>query len=103
LPSYPEVALADEVKCAARLLYHIQIDGSVTLVRLEWDEPPSSEYQLAFEEAIRDAIATWRYIPAKKWVPTKMEGAIRTVPHAIPKAERAIVGFHVEEGHGIVE
>ena len=56
LPSYPEVALADEVVCAARLLYHILKDGSVTLVRLEWDEPPPSEYQAVFEESIQNAI-----------------------------------------------
>ena len=104
LPGYPESALPDEVACVARLLYHILRDGSVKLVRLEWDEPPPAGHRGSFEESIRKAILGWRFIPAIKWVPTRMEdGSTKTVPQAIPKAERAIVRFSVEEGRGVVE
>ena len=104
LAGYPESAVADEVACTARLLYHILRDGSVTLVRLEWDEPPPPEHQASFEEKIREAILSWRFIPAKKWVPTRFEdGSITPVPQPIPIAERAIVRFRVEEGQGVVE
>ena len=104
LPEYPESALPDEVGCVARLLYHILKDGSATLVRLEWDEPPPPEHQGSFEDSIREAMLGWRFIPAKKWVPTKMEdGSTTTVPQAIPKAERAIVRFRMEDGRGVVE
>jgi len=103
-PSYPDSALSEEIACAAKLLYHIQKDGSVTLVRLEWDEPPPSRFEESFEEEIRTAMLAWRFIPAKKLVPTTLEdGSIDLVPHPIPKAERAIVRFRVQEGRGIVE
>jgi len=103
-PRYPDAALADEVACAARLLYHILTDGSVALVRLEWEEPPPLEVQAAFEESIQEAIAGWRYNPGRKWIPTKLEdGSTTTVPQSIPKAERALVTFRVEGGQGIVE
>ena len=104
LPTYPESAIATEIDCTARLLYHILRDGSVTLVRLEWDVPPPRQHRAEFEETIREAILEWRFIPGKKWVPTKLEdGSTRTIPQAIPKAERAIVRFHVVEGQGVVE
>ena len=104
LPGYPESAVAFEVKCTARLLYHIQTDGSATLVRLEWEVPPPPEHLTRFEEKIQEAVASWEFIPAKKWVPTKMhDGSTTTVPHPIPKAERAVVRFRVEDGAGVVE
>lgn len=104
LASYPESAVADEVACTARLLYHILEDGTVRLVRLEWDEPPPTEHRASFEEKIREAILGWRFIPAKKWIPTSLDdGSRTTVPQPIPKAERAIVRFRVEDGQGIVE
>lgn len=103
-PTYPESALADEVACVARLLYHILKDGSVTLVRLEWDEPPPPEHLAAFEAQIREAMLGWRFIPSRKWVRTTLEnGSIRAIPQAIPKAERAIVRFRVGRGRGVVE
>ena len=104
LPLYPEAALDDQIACVVRLLYHIQPDGSVNLVRLEWDDHPPPDHEAAFEASIRDAISHWRYTPGKKWVPTKMEdGSTTTVPQAIPKSERAIVRFRVKNGQGIVE
>ena len=103
-PAYPESVVTEGVSCAATLLYHIQKDGSVSLVRLGWDDPPPPEYEDRFEGEIRTAMLEWRFIPAKKWVPTELEdGSIDLVPHPIPKAERAIVRFRVEQGRGIVE
>ena len=104
LPSYPDVAVAEGIVCSAKLLYHILRNGSVTLVRLERDASPPPEYEAVFEEEIRKAMLAWRFIPAKKWVRTEREdGSIDLVPQPIPKAERAIVRFHVEQGRGIVE
>jgi hypothetical protein len=103
-PGYPEAALADEIACSARLLYHILRDGSAKLVRLEWEAPPPPEYETAFEEEILQAMASWRYTPARKMVPVKHEdGSTELVLEPVPKAERAIVRFRVEQGRGIVE
>jgi hypothetical protein len=103
-PTYPDSALADGIACSAKLLYHILEDGSASLVRLEWETPPPPEHESAFVEQIRTAMLDWEFIPATKWVRKEREdGTIRLSPQAIPKAERAIVRFRVEGGHGIVE
>lgn len=104
LPVYPQSALAEEVSCAARLLYHIQKDGRVTLVRLEWDDPPPVEHQQRFEESIQAAMAEWRFVPAVKIVSTELaDGSLDLTRQPIPKAERAIVRFRVQDGRGVVE
>lgn len=103
-PVYPESVVAEEVSCTARLLYHIQQDGLVTLVRLEWDDPPPADHQELFEESIRTAILEWRFLPAVKIVATELDdGSLDLERQPVPKAERAIVRFRVEGGRGIVE
>ncbi len=104
LPRYPESALQSEVTCTARLLYHIQTDGSATLVLLEWDVPPPDEHLKAFEKAIKEAVGGWEFTPARRYVSTKMpDTSIRLVPKTIPKAGRALIRFRVEKGRAVVE
>jgi hypothetical protein len=104
LPSYPEAAIADEIRCEARLLYHIETDGTARLVRLEWDLPPPDERRDAFESAIRNAVAGWEFVPSQRWTPVETEdGSTRRRPKPIPKAGRALVRFRVVDGTPIVE
>ena len=102
LPKYPESALSEAVACVARILYHVEISGQATLVRLEWDDPPPAEYVTEFEEAIRTAISQWSFIPAVRIVSkTQDDGSIVRTP--VPKAQHALIRFRVEDGKAIVE
>jgi len=104
LPRYPDAALGDEVHCTARLLYHIEVDGTASLVRLEWDPAPAAEYREAFEKAIREAVATWSYTAARRYRWKKNpDGSLEFEERAIPTARRAIIRFRVEKGRGVVE
>jgi hypothetical protein len=68
-PSYPASALDDLVDCTARILYHIQTDGSAELVRLQWEPPPPSVHLEVFEAAIHEAIAGWAFVPGQQLAP----------------------------------
>lgn len=104
MPSYPEAALPSEVACSAKLLYHIQTDGSAWLVRLEWAVPPPQDHRDSFEEALSEAVAEWRFTPARELAPKKMpDGSIEPEPRPIPTAVNAIIRFRMEEGKPVVE
>lgn len=104
LPTYPARALEDRVACAAQLLYHIQTDGSATLVRLNWDPAPPPGHEEAFESAIRDAVATWEFVPAYQLRFKELpDGSPSFEKRLIPKARRAVIRFRVEAGQPIVE
>ena len=104
LPRYPTSALEDRVACTARLLYHIQTDGSVTIVRLVWDPAPPQDHVEAFESAIRDAAATWEYMPAYRLRHKERDdGTAGFEKQLIPKARRAVIRFRVEGGQAVVE
>jgi hypothetical protein len=104
LPVYPDSAIADGVACTARFLYHIETDGSATVVRLEWDLAPPPHHVETFESAIRDAVATWRFVPAFQLVYKETsDGKKGFEKPLIPKAGRALIRFRVEDGRGIVE
>lgn len=103
-PIYPQTALQSEISCTARLLYHILKDGSSKLVRLEWDESPPDNYREAFEDAIQQAVSTWKFTPANRVVPKGMpDGRVTYLLKAVPYAGRAIIRFYVYKGKGIVE
>ncbi len=104
LPVYPSQALEAEVACSARLLYHVERDGTARLVRLEWESAPPQEHLEVFEASIRNAIANWDFAPAQKIVPVKQpDGSIEPDGQPVPYAQHAIVGFRVVEGRGVVE
>ena len=104
LPTYPPSALEHGVACSARLLYHIQTDGSATLVRLAWDSSPPQEHLEAFESAIRAAVATWEFKPAMQLrLKTLADGSARFDKRVIPKAGHAIIRFRVDEGKAVID
>ncbi len=104
LPQYPQGVVEAEVSCSARLLYHVERDGSATLVRLEWEAAPPDEHLKAFEAAIRTATATWEFVPARKVVPVAQpDGSIEPEMQPVAEARRAIIRFRVEGGKGVVE
>jgi len=104
LPGYPETALGDAVECTATVLYHIETDGSARLVRLEWELEPPAEHVAAFEDAIRTAVGSWLFEPAKRYRFKEVaDGSFRYDEQVIPKAARAIVRFRVVAGRGVVE
>lgn len=104
LPAYPETALADHVACTARVLFHVEPDGSVRLVRLEWDIPPPDEHVEAFESVIREVIPRWDYVPATRIEPRERpDGSIESKFRKIPKAQHSRIRFRVERGRGVVE
>jgi hypothetical protein len=103
-PRYPDAALGDEIACVAELLYHVEIDGTARLVRLEWQEPPPDEHLPEFEDTIRIAVADWEYTPALRLVPQKLpDGSTRIDHQPVPKARHAVVRFRVVNGKGVVE
>lgn len=103
LPEYPQAALTDEVACSAEVLYHIETDGGARLVRLEWEIAPPDEHRAVFETAIRDAIAGWRFVPAKRIRRDfDADGKLHWEEQPIPKAKRALIDFRVVEGRGTV-
>jgi len=104
LPAYPDAALSDAVDCRAELLYHIETDGSATLVRLEWNPPPPAGHVAGFEASIRDAVATWRFEPAYQLrLKERADGGMTYEKRLIPKARRVAVRFRVEDGKAVVE
>ena len=104
LPIYPKTALDDAVACVARILYHVEMSGEATLVRLEWDEPPPVEHLVDFEEAIGAAVAEWKFHAAFRIIPeTQDDGSIEPVQKLLPKALHALIRFRVENGAPIVE
>ncbi len=104
LPAYPESALADEVSCSARILYHIETDGLATLVRLGWDVPPPDAHAAAFESSIHDAVAAWRFDPATRLNPGRRpDGVVTYSRQVIPKAVNVLIRFRVEGGRAVVE
>jgi len=104
LPIYPESALEAAVACVARILYHVETSGQATLVRLEWKEPPPTEYLIMFEEAIRTAISQWAFHPAIRIVPERQDDdSIEAVQTPVPKALHALIRFRVENGKAVVE
>ncbi len=104
LPSYPDSALADEVACTARLLYHVETNGSARLVRLEWDLRPPEGHVASFESAIRDAVARWEFVPAVRFTRKEQPGKpTRYEKHVIPKAGRVLIRFRIADGKAVVE
>lgn len=104
LPEYPAAALEDRVTCTARLLYHIQTDGSADLIRLEWDAAPPEQHVAAFEASIDRTVETWKFVPAIRLIPRQASDGGQTYESkVIPKAGRALIRFRVEEGKPVVE
>jgi hypothetical protein len=104
LPTYPNSALNEGVTCTAELLYHIETNGSATLVRLTWNLPPPSDHRDAFESAINDAVTTWEFTPGYQLILVeRADGTMRYEKRLIPKARRAMIRFRVEGGKGVVE
>ena len=104
LPAYPLSALGDAVACTARLLYHIETDGSASLVRLEWDEPPPPEHTDAFVSAIDAAMARWEFEPGRRWIKrTQPDGTSKREMQLIPKSGRALIRFRVDDGKPVVD
>ena len=103
-PAYPPAGLPTEQACIARVLYHVEPDGSATLVHLEWDVPPGDAFTKLFEASIRDAIAGWEFSPAHRIITTEFPDGSRD-SEAIPikYADRAVIRFRVLEGRGVVE
>jgi hypothetical protein len=103
-PEYPREALDSEVSCAARLLYHVESDGSASLVRLEWEKAPPEKFLATFDAAIRAAVAAWEFEPAQRVEPEKLpNGAIEPKMTPVPSAHRALIRFRVVDGRGVVE
>ena len=103
-PQYPATGLPTSEACTARILFHVEVDGSVTPVRLEWEHPPDADFLKLFESSIRDAMAGWEYSPAHRIITTEQpDGSIE--PKAIPikAADRVIIRFRVVDGLGVVE
>ncbi len=104
LPEYPETAVAGEVACVARILYHVETTGEARLVRLEWDEAPPQAHVAVFEDAVRTALSRWSFTPAVRIVPKRMEdGSIEPRRTPVPNAQHALIRFRVEDGKAIVE
>jgi len=104
LPQYPSSALGDGVTCVARILYHIEVSGQATLVRLEWDIAPPADHLEAFEKSIVDAVALWAFHAAYRIIPeTRDDGSIEPRNQSIPQAQHALVRFRVEDGKPVVE
>ena len=103
-PDYPRQALPSEQACAARILYHVEEDGSATLVRLEWDQAPDTSYLKLFEGTIRDAIAGWEFSPAHRLtIYENQDGVMESKAIPIKYADRVIIRFRVVDGRGVVE
>jgi outer membrane biosynthesis protein TonB len=103
LPTYPPEALPSEIACTAYLLYHTEMDGTATFVRVDWIEPPPDDFLAAFESAVERAVQSWEFEPAFKIVPTEMDdGAIEPVIKKIRFASRARIRFMVVDGVGVV-
>lgn len=104
LPRYPGSALEEGVACTARILYHVEVSGRATLIRLEWDVPPPPVHLGAFEKAITDAVAGWAFNAAFRIIPeTRDDGSIEPRHQPIPQAQHALVRFRVEDGQAVVE
>jgi len=104
LPAYPVSALEDGVSCTARLLYHIQTDGSAELVSLEWELAPPGEHREAFEPAILAAVGTWEFAPAYQLrLRIQPDESAHFEKRPIPKAAHALVRFQVEDGQPVVQ
>ena len=103
-PDYPPQALPTGQACAARILYHVEVDGSATLVRLEWDKAPDTSYLKLFEDSIRDAMAGWEFSPAHRlMIHEDQNGVLGSKAIPIKYADRVIIRFSVLDGKGIVE
>lgn len=103
LPEYPPEAVPLEIACTAYLLYHTEMDGSASFVRIDWTLPPPDGHIASFEAAIERAVEEWEFDPAFKIIPTEMDdGAIEPVRKTIRFAGRAIIRFMVVDGVGIV-
>jgi hypothetical protein len=104
LPAYPPPAVDEEVACTARILYHMETDGTATLVELTWGPPPPTDHLPAFESAIEEAVASWRFNPAYQLIYEKRAGeVVGFEKRLIPKARSAAIHFRVEGGKGVVE
>ena len=103
-PVYPESAIEARVTCAARLLYHIETDGTASVARIDWDVAPPEPHAPAFEATIHDAVATWRFQPAFQQVFRELpDGSYRFEKKPIPKAVTAVIRFRVVDGVPIVD
>lgn len=103
-PQYPKSAIEEEISGRAKLLYHVERDGSATLVRLEWLSAVPENHLEAFESAIETAVAGWTFTPARRIVPvTQPDGSIEPEMQPVAQAFRVIVRFRVEDGAGVVE
>jgi hypothetical protein len=103
-PSYPMEALPFVQSGTARILYHIEVDGSATLVRLEWDPGPDDDYLKLFEDSIQTAMAGWEFAPAHRIMTTEHpDGSIDSNAVPIKSADRVIIRFQVIDGKGVVE
>jgi len=104
LPQYPSGALEDGVACTARILYHVEVSGQATLVRVEWDVAPPSIHLGAFENSIADAVASWSFTAADRIIPEMQEdGSIESQIQPVPQAQHALIRFRVEDGKAVVE
>ncbi len=103
LPEYPPEAVPLEIACTAYLLYHTEVDGSASFVRVDWTVLPPDDFVASFEDAIARAVESWEFEPAFKMVPAEMDnGSIEPVRKTIRFAARAIIRFMVVDGVGIV-
>jgi hypothetical protein len=103
-PDYPPEAVDGAQECTARILFHVEVDGTVTLVRLEWDPEPDSGFLQLFEDSIRNAMAGWEYSPAHRIITTeKPDGSIDSKAIPIKSADRVIIRFRIVDGKGVVE
>jgi hypothetical protein len=103
-PEYPPEALDSEIGCTARLLYHVEKDGSPSLVRLEWEVTPPDQFLETFDATVRTAVEAWEFKPAYKIVPVELpDGAIEPEIIQVPSAHRALIRFRVIDGRGVVE
>ncbi len=104
LPQYPGSALEDAVACTARILYHVEVSGTATLIRVGWDVAPPPVHLDAFEKSLADAVARWAFNAAYRIIPeTRDDGSIETRHQPIPQAHHALVRFRVEDGQAVVE
>ncbi len=90
--------------CTARILYHVEVSGQATLIRLEWDVAPPPGHLEAFEDSITDAVDGWEFTAAFRIIrEARDDGSIEPRIQPIPQAQHALVRFRVEDGKAVVE
>lgn len=104
LPEYPRQALEEQVDCEVRLLYHVEKDGSATAARFQWDSSPPDRYLQAFEMAVLEAVAEWKFEPAIRYVTTRMpDGSVDTDTEAVTRSKWIRIRFQVVDGRGMAD